>query len=107
MILTVPQNKNSKTFEQLVDEAIGQFASQSFDETRRQILEMESYERGLYSSDGAENLTAILVSNLIQNRLKTKPPIDAKMKIFYAGFYSIYLSEWLKYFTLGKKRWTQ
>lgn len=96
--------KEPETFEKLTDDAISHFSNESFDEIRGQILEMESYDRSLFSSQGAENLTSILVSNLIQSRLKQEPPINAKLKIFYAGFYWIYLSEWLKHFTLGKNR---
>ena len=101
---TVNLDKRPETFDKLADQAINKFSTQSLDEIRWQILEMENYERSLYKRDGAENLTQIFVSNLIQHRLQSEPPFDAKLKIFYAGFYWIYLSEWLKYFTYGKDR---
>ena len=63
---------------------------------------MEASDRALFDDSDTLNKSIGSISNLIMTRLaKFDSPLAPEMKLFYSGFYAVYLTEWLAHFRLG------
>ena len=90
------------TFEELTQMAIEYFDSKSLDQIKTMILEMEHFERELFNPVNTTNKSMYEIQALITRRLlSSTPPFPPQLKLFYTGFYLVYLAEWMKYFQIG------
>ena len=93
---------NNFTFEDLTETAVNTFQGRSLDQIRELIEGMEASESALFDKTDTADKSMISISNLIMRRLiKYEAPAPPEMKLFYGGFYAVYLAEWMKFFQLN------